>query len=156
MFEVTNEKGVEYLFNLYHEELGFEEMVSFNRFPDITAIRNGKKVKIELEYNLFTFLKHYHVDSFFNIWVEWLKIGDFWCICDRRTHEHVYENRKYEDKNNLYEVKYPYLCYKTLKDKVDIVIYWKKSHGFKIDDDIEFIDLGKLLIEKNLCERYTP
>jgi len=152
MFEPKNEKGVEYLFSVHHKELGFEKIISFNSFPDIVALRNGKIVKIELEYRLECFNKHYLVAKQYSRYSNyiWIKIDKRWEAFNILTKKYLDIGRGHLDEKNIFttnESGYD-LVYKTLKDKVDIVIYWKKSHGFKIDDDIEFIDLGKLLIEK--------
>lgn len=59
MFIPKNEMGVFYLFSKIHKELGFEEIVSFQQYPDVIAKRNGKTVKIELEYRLTNFRNHF-------------------------------------------------------------------------------------------------
>lgn len=60
MFVPKNEMGVFYLFSKIHKKLGFEEIVSFQKFPDIMAKRNGKIVQIELEYKLSGFRHHFY------------------------------------------------------------------------------------------------
>lgn len=47
---VNDEQFVVYLFSMFHPELGFEHIVQMQlKFPDCTAVKEGKKVSIEFE-----------------------------------------------------------------------------------------------------------
>ena len=59
-FLPKNELGVVSLFGRYFDLLGFEKIVSIDpTYPDCTAIKNGKEVKIEFEYLSSRFLAHH-------------------------------------------------------------------------------------------------
>jgi len=72
-FIPRNEMGVFYLFSRCHEKIGIEKILKFssNRFPDVIALRAGKTVKIELEYKLSGFLKHYTLANVPGYWSGW-------------------------------------------------------------------------------------
>lgn len=51
MFIPKNEQGVVYLFSKYHEKLGFEKILHIStHFPDVIAVRDGKEIRVELEF----------------------------------------------------------------------------------------------------------
>src|SRR5205809_405300 len=54
-----NEMEVMYLFSRNHEKLGFEHILSFQQFPDCWAIRDGKKVGIEIEFMASNFFYNF-------------------------------------------------------------------------------------------------
>lgn len=72
MFEPTNEMGVFYLFSKYHKELEFEEILSFQKFPDVIALRDGIPVRIELEYKASRFHHHFKGHRRATPWVSYL------------------------------------------------------------------------------------
>lgn len=64
-FIPTNEQGVIYLFSRLHEKLGFEKIIKMtSQFPDITALRNGVVVRIELEFKLSGIMDQGHYRNY--------------------------------------------------------------------------------------------
>jgi hypothetical protein len=79
MFTPRNEPGVFYLFARHHEKLGFEEIVDVSTLtPDVIAKRNGKQVRIELEYKSSGAISHYRVLDEDPREGKWTKEGDEW------------------------------------------------------------------------------
>ena len=57
-----SEADVEKYFEAQHKELGFTRILKkqHDRTPDYICLRNGKKVKVELEYLSSSFIQHRH------------------------------------------------------------------------------------------------
>lgn len=57
----TNEQEVIYLFYRNHEKLGFEKVLRLRTVdtPDCIALKDGKEVGIEFEFQSKNFLRHY-------------------------------------------------------------------------------------------------
>ena len=72
VFIPKNEMGVFYLFSRYHEKLGFEKILRVSTlFPDVIALRASKTVRVEIEYKLSGFLRHYvyaKVSGYYSGW----------------------------------------------------------------------------------------
>jgi len=177
-FVPENELGVLYLFARNHRKLGFERIVKITGgFPDIIAIRNRKLVKIELEYKISRFLRHYKTCYF--------DAKDY--ELDEDEHDWIFRRRPRRSKNLRPVIRFPKSKYKvqgekfetikgarpiimtgaiikpamvvrwkvrryTLKDKVDVIVCWEKDIDIK--DEIEVIELSKL--KDVLKIRYFP
>lgn len=177
MFIPKNEAGVMYLFSRYHEELGFEKIIKFNTttgFPDIVALRDGKKVRIELEHTLGKIRVHYECIKSTNH--EWFWDDGFSVFRekDRFIPEHVVElflenapkNRikhslVHEEISNepFFIVSDPLrqlkkggkknLVYKSIKQWCDIVVCWEIG-SYRMKDDLEVIELKNKFIQTKL------
>ena len=133
MFEPKNELGVLYWFARLHEKLGFEKILHIGAaFPDIKALRNGKIVRIELEYKLSGFLNHYYPSKpGFIDWIyfrsgrlKWVWRDGAWRLWSRD--EGLLEYPQYEDpdgKRYLLDEN-GLLRYRSLRDQVDVIICW--------------------------------
>lgn len=149
--EMTNEKQVEYLFARFHHLLGFEEVINVQSgFPDITALRNGEKVSIELEFRLCSLGIHYLVDdAWFNAHERFEILNGKYCK-KRDTGITSYNE---DDIDNLYvttHLRCQRLLRRSLKPVIDIVICWSASPFYrkKIEgEDIEVIELKSRLKE---------
>ena len=137
LIEPNNETHLIWLFTLYHKDYGFSDILNIGTFfPDVIAIRDGKKLKIEFEYKLSGFFSHYCVDSFEGYYkfypkarrLEWRKINNMWKKFDLETDKEIISD-KYKDTDNELEIdnKTGGLCYKTLKDDCDLVFCWLKD-----------------------------
>ena len=171
MFIPKNEMGVFYLFSRHHEELGFEEIIDITaRFPDITALRDGKEVKIELEFLLSSFKSHYlYRESTEEGYWKWDEENEVWRIArpardpSKNSFVEVSEIELKsghsgckklglngyrilaEGSRNEFEVNWRgNLMYKTLKDRCDCVICWKKD--CEIEEGIVVIELKSHLV----------
>lgn len=140
----TNEKGVEYVFYRNHEKLGFEKIKRLQGgFPDIIAYKNGVEVGIELEFKLSTFYYHYLVDYSEMC----MPIYHYNYIYKNKIwYKHYlkdnYEESVYSDPEEQFTTdKQGRLIYKTLKDKCQYVIYWKKDCD--LPNNIEGINLNE-------------
>jgi len=167
-FVPENELGVLYLFARNHRKLGFEKIVKITgEFPDIIAIRNGKLVKIELEYKISRFLRHYKTCYF--------DAKDY--ELDEDEHDWIFRRKHRRNKNFRPFIRFQKIKYKvqgekfetikgaqpiimtgaiikpvmavrwkvrryTLKDQVDVIVCWEKDRDLK--DEIEVIELSKL------------
>ncbi len=91
VFVPKNEQGVAYLFFKYHEKLGFERILRIGtRFPDVTAIRDGKETRIELEFLLSGVQSHYIIKDAYPHTQKWVKENEdenkvYWRLHQRRT-----------------------------------------------------------------------
>lgn len=162
MFIPTNEMGVFYLFSRYHKELGFEEIINITSyFPDIMALRDGKEVKIELEFLLSSFKSHYlYRESTDEGYWKWDEENRMWRIFNPRERSFVEVSeielklndsaRKMfrlssarviiEDSRNEFKVNWKGdLIYKTLIDQCNYVVCWEKDCD--IESGIEVIVL---------------
>jgi len=165
MFVPINEQGVIYLFSRYHEKLGFERILHMGtRFPDATAIRNGKKVRIELEFLLSGLLSHYIFKDANPHTQKWIKEKQdknkvYWRLCGRQssdpTSQHYNTWIKHtggvavnkEISKNI-EAQHGALIWKSLKPFCDVVICWEAD--CVIDDpEIEVIELKTILHKLN-------
>lgn len=146
-----NEAEVIYLFSKYHKKLGFSRILSISggKFPDIHAMRRGKVVGIEMEYNLKSFLFHYFLNSIeygynFSHVQKWTynEKHKGWC---RFINDEIVKNSfLYDSEKQLTTTKNESaLIYKSLKSDVDIVICWIED--YEINDDIEIINLREQL-----------
>jgi len=157
MFIPKNEQGVIYLFSRYHEELGFEKILHIGtRFPDITAIRNGEEIKIELEFLLSGFQSHYIIEDAHPHSQKWVKEKEdenevYWQLHQRRTTDPTSQNyniwfkttrgisMSIEITKNI-ETWGGALAWRSLKPFCDIVVCWEAN--CELDDpDIEIIEL---------------
>jgi len=141
-FIPKNEMGVFYLFSRYHEKLGIEKILKFNlnKFPDVIALKAGKTVKIEIEYKLRGFLRHYilaNVQGYYSGW-RWKKKGNSWFAWHPK---HGYDPECIPDpKNELFSDGME-LKFKSLKGYVDIIICWIKDCS--LPEDFEIIEFRK-------------
>jgi len=149
-FTPKNEKGVFYLFSRIHEKIGFEKIISFQQWPDIIAKRNGKTVRIELEFKLSDFLRHHYRITKPLVMGHWKKVQNKWIlvvgtnIVDEISdpENNIWLNR---DDNALY--------LKTLGDKkVDVVICWVKDIELSklINDNVQVVELSCLIKYKGV------
>lgn len=59
MIEPSNESEVAHIFSMCHKFLGFERIIGLHtHYPDVTAIKDGSEVGVELEYKLSRFRSH--------------------------------------------------------------------------------------------------
>jgi len=146
-YEPSNECGVFYYFSKYHKLLGFEKIIKLTtQFPDVTAIRDAKKVRIELEYKLSSFRNHYKVidHGFWAHKFKWNEEKQLWWLynqVDNKWADHC--NYTIEDKEKYTVDVGGNLSYKTLKDQCDCVICWITDT--KIEDNLEVINLREAL-----------
>lgn len=168
-FIPKNEIGVVYLFSRHHEELGFEKIIDITtRFPDITALREGKEVKIELEFLLSSFKSHYlYRQSTEEGYWKWDEENEKWRIFNPRKNSFVevsefllrlhdsalkmFAASSYrvlaKGSRNEFEVNGKGdLMYKTLKARCDCVICWEKD--CEIEDGIEVIELKSFFAKR--------
>jgi len=153
-FVPTNHDGVFYLFARNHERLGFEKIVRFiqGSSPDIEAIRNGKKVNIELEYKSSKAFEHYRVlymdeqDRYEKICKgTWRREGSIWNYVDKQTGKTLYSKK---DEGYHFDESRGVLLYNTAKSAgIDIITYWIKS------DDFRFWEFDKEVEPFNLREK---
>lgn len=164
--------GVVYLFSRHHEKLGFEEIIDISsQFTDVTALRDGKEVKVELEFLLSSFKSHYlYKESTEEGYWKWDEANEIWRIArparDPPMNSFVevsemeiklgYSGCKKlglsgyrvlaEGRRNEFEVNLKGdLMYKTLKDRCDFVICWEKD--CEIEEGIEVIELKSVFAE---------
>jgi len=151
-----NEPGTVHLFSKYHEQLGFEKiLVVQSAFPDITAVRNGEVVKIEMEYILSRFNIHYKAIKrrYWASEFKWNEIKGHWSIYDSRDDSFpLMENMSLINNNPMLRNKDDFLvsnmgdlCYKSIKHLCDCVICWRADTVLR--EDIEVIELEKELSE---------
>lgn len=155
MFEPKNELGVLYWFARLHEKLGFEKILHIGAgFPDITALRNGELVRIELEYRLRGFLLHYEygwVEGWLRGW-RWAKKGDYWMPYhpehgyDECELVHDPDGMLYADKGGRV------LKYRSLRDQVDVVVCWIVD--CELPEPIEVICLRDYVAKMKRGERH--
>jgi hypothetical protein len=144
MFTPRNEPGVFYLFARFHEKLGFEEIVDVSTIaPDVIAKRNGKQVRIELEYKSCSAISHYRVVNEDPGEGKWTKEGNDWIFVLRNgirkyiiTDPHD-EYRLDKDRNLLLR--------NTAKEIFDIIVCWKKDEVF--EKNIEVIELQETALQ---------
>lgn len=138
-----SEKLVVHLFMKYHKLLGFEEILKLQeRFPDVTALKNGKKVRIEIEsesryaqYHHFV-IPHrgrpwYHEGSI-GEWIYDKDLGmwgwyDKYTVCGDWRHKHMKLDREgyTSDPDRMKKLDYNgRLIYKNLSYLIDYVVCW--------------------------------
>ena len=161
MFIPTNEQGVIYLFSRYHEKLGFERILHIGtRFPDIKAIRNGKEIRIELEFLLSGLQSHYIIKNANPHTEKWVKESEN----ENRVYWRLYGRQDANPANQGYNTWIKStggislskeitknvekwdgaLVWKSLKPLCDVVICWEID--CELDDpNIEVIELKSLL-----------
>jgi hypothetical protein len=121
--------------------------------PDIVAMRQGKQVNIELEFDSARVLRHYRVlykseqEEFENAnRGKWVKQENTWHYLEKQTGVSLLSK---EDKGYWFEETRCHLLYKTLKAiGIDIIIYWLRNDKFKFwefDKEVELIDLREQL-----------
>jgi hypothetical protein len=159
-FVPKNHEGVFYLFARNHERLGFEKIVRIIQgdSPDIEAIRNGKRINIELEYKSSTALEHYRVlykdeqEKYERAYKgTWKREGNIWNYVDKQNGQLLFSKK---DEGYHFDESRGVLLYNTAKSAgIDIFIYWIKAEDFKFwefDKEVELVDLRKELISKSL------
>ncbi len=163
--KITNEPHVLYLFSRYHELLGFEDIVNVQTaFPDITAIRDGKPVRIELEFIAGRIAIHYPIQgsTVYQRYGErlehkagkWHKIAP--CLLVKGA-ERVFHSWD-DEGGNLYVRRGPYastLIRKSLKPHIDIVICWTACESRRSSlekEGIEVIELKSKLVELGITK----
>lgn len=165
-FYPENHDGVLYFFARNHEKLGFEKIIRVIQgfSPDIEAIRGGKQVNIELEYDSARVMEHYRVlykseqNEFENDQRgKWIQNGNYWHYLDNQTGKSLITK---EDKGFWFDESRGMLLYKTLKTVgIDIVVFWIKNEEFsfwEFDKEVELIDLSKIRKdEKATTEQIT-
>lgn len=165
MMKITKEPHVFYLFSRYHELLGFEEVVNVQTaFPDIIAIREGKIVRIELEYIARRLAIHYQIresvmyhkygERFEHKAGKWHKISPHHEIKGMEIIRMSWD----DERGNLYVRKGAYassLRRKSLKPLIDIVICWTACESQRNSleaEGIEVIELKSRLIELGITK----
>ena len=144
MFIPRNEPGVVYLFSRFHEKLGFEEIVDISTLtPDMIAKRNGKQVRIELEFKSSGAIWHYRVVKEDPREGKWIRDKDNWKFVLKSgeiQHNLPDPENKYrpEKDRNL-------LLLRTAREKFDIIVCWEKDEVF--EENMEIIELRKALRE---------
>jgi hypothetical protein len=154
-FVPKNHEGVFYLFARNHEKLGFERIIRIvqGESPDIEAIRNGKRVNIELEYESDKALEHYRVlykseqeEYEKKHKGEWKKEGDSWNYVDKQNGKTLFSKK---DEGYHFDESRGVLLYNTAKSAgIGIIMYWIKSDGFRFwefDKEVELFDLREKL-----------
>ncbi len=163
VFTPTNEQGVVYLFSKYHEKLGFERILHIGtRFPDMTAMRDGKETRIELEFLLSGLQSHYIIKNAIPDREKWVREYEDedrirWRLWRRQTTNPVSQNYNTWIKRTA-GISLPKeriknvekwdgaLVWKSLKPFCDVVICWEAD--CEIDDpDIEIVEL-----KTSLCQ----
>lgn len=162
MFVPKNEQGVFYLFSTHHKELGFEKIIDIGtQFPDVTALREGNKVRVELEFLLSSFKGHYvYKKATDEGYWKWDKENEMWRIFNPNNNRFLsvselelkltdttrkklgFPSAKVIVKDNAEKFSTNWkgeLIYKTLKGEVDFIICWEKDCD--MEDDIEVIVL---------------
>jgi len=144
----TSEIEVLYLFSKYHELLGFEKTLAVqSKFPDVVAVKNDKKVKIELEYNLGSLKAHMII----------LEVGSRSSNRGRiiEKDNKIYYKEDYsnplellcDNKNSEYKVqnkgRTTRVMVNNLKTILDYVVCWKKNTAW--DPGIPIIELSEAL-----------
>ena len=153
-FVPKNEAETVYMFSRYHERLGFEKIINIQTaFPDITALRDGKKVRIEMEFVLSRFKVHYKAfDKGYNgNEFRWNNEKNQWWAFDRNYNKWScysaglgsYDLDRLKNKDLFYVRNNGHLYYKSLKDECDYVICWRVDTT--LDDDIKIIELQSVL-----------
>ncbi len=162
VFVPKNEQGVFYLFSKHHRELGFEKIIDVGtQFPDVTALRNGNEVKVELEFLLSSFKGHYvYKKTTDKGYWKWDEENEMWRIFNPNNNRFLdvselelklndagrkklgFPSARVIVKDNAEKFSTNWkgeLIYKTLKGEVDFIICWEKDCD--IEDDIEVIVL---------------
>jgi len=123
-----NEMEVLYLFLRNHERLGFERILKIQtKLPDIIALRNGKVVRIEVEYLTSRFYQHFEI---------YTNVADkfaFWGLLKRHdlSDEEIREIERKEKQER---------CEQVMRS-IDIVVCWRKDK--ELPKGIEVIELSK-------------
>ena len=134
MLNPKNELEVLYWFSRLHEKLGFEEIlrIRFGKFPDVIAKRDGKVVKVELEYKLSRFKDHYYAYRpsnygralFWSGVLKWVWKDGVWLMY-HRDYGILRNGPRFEDPDkSRYYLDGPFLKYRSLRDLVDVVVCW--------------------------------
>jgi len=157
-----NEKWVEYLFSRFHHLLGFEKVIKFqSAFPDVTALKKGREVRIELESNLSGVKAHYYIDKpnsngFEEVNGHWMRVsivGDHsqallnYPNPGKKEHHKEYESMIYPDQNDNVYVARKSLRRKSLAPLIDIIVCWKIDKyplQLKKDPNLEDIEVIEL------------
>jgi len=160
---IKHEKDVEYLFARFHHLLGFEKVLVFQEwFPDVTAVRNGVEVKIELEYILSRINHHYYVHGTSNPGGFEKKDGRWYRIVAHSDLSQLllnypepgkikrykgYEKIAYPDQEDNLYLSAGQLRRKSLKPIIDVIVCWEIDHyplTLREDPDRQEIDVIEL------------
>jgi len=153
-----DEKWVEYLFARFHHLLGFEKVLEWRiYFPDVVALRNGKRTRIELESSLEHIINHYYVfgtSDYRHHWSkgEWIREGTKWVWKYKRKPMYIIDDGTDEindPTNNIY-LDRGTLKYRSIKPFVDVIVCWDAHKTWSIykklqDEGIEIIILKEVL-----------
>jgi len=179
----TNEMETIVIFAMHIEKFGFENIKYIkSEFPDLVAIRDGKEVRIEAEYDLRRFYRHYIADPQhhknvhprlyeFHENANWVDVShsnlgynimneNFWSI--RWTKKDDKTLRKYpqayvidKHKEMYTQSDGRYLYYKTLSRYCDCILYWTDSSKTEdtFSDDLELINMSKVFYDLGYIEK---
>jgi len=151
----TNEQEVVYLFCRNHEKLGFEKILRLRTVdtPDCIALKDGKEVGIEFEFQSKNFLSHYILKKFSS-----RKLYDYrvWGGKIQVFHKENPDNIVDEFDDQLFEVWNPLMDktfgnvkgdpfiikFKSLSKSIPYVVCWEKD--CELNDKIQIIELRNL------------
>jgi len=159
--KIESEKQVEYLFARFHHLLGFERVLNFqSEFPDVIAIKDREKKRIELEYEVGRIVVHYIFYKDAKYWPTFTFENGQWIIHYNGKNE-VFDCNGEEE--NLYVENWPPYCKenytyqflkrKSIKPVLDTVVYWEGDYipqCIKEDprgDELELINIREKLEE---------
>lgn len=151
------ETYIGYLFSRFHHLLGFERVLEFrSRFPDVIALRDGSKIRIELESKLSNISSHFVRFRVMKPYCRPLRVGKDVVIYNRGPVSLGWaeERRIHDPEENLFWTELPgayEIRCKSLKLYVDVVICGNiDSPGVlkRLEEEgIEVIDLPSKLKE---------
>lgn len=145
MVKIRNESDLNNWFKKNYKKLGFSEMVrkDIGIFPDFIMIKDGKKVKVELETKLSNFILHKHpinevdeiicVEKDVELKIPVIELKNFELV------EYKKESR-YSMKSQIYELfkKEKILTSSEIAEKLNV--HWSTANSY----------LKELLIEKKV------